>query len=285
MIKYHPFFKDFSQSMRLGDETRYHLDDLPYFLSWPLVYILKRTRVTPNQIGLLSFLTGLVFLAGLVCGLTLNNHYLLTLFLGLRILLDCIDGQLARYSDQTSSLGALYDLVADFAFAVLLFMTMAYLLISGNSVNPLLAVLICLLSFFSFIFTATVHSYLVLLGVSKNLPDSVIKNNFLDNLPNDRPDDDAYTRKLNFFNRLFKVTWRPVSLVVLSALGRGVQRQRIDFLLHVLSLSEYGMHLVILWVIVLSQSPLLYFVVFEIILFAFMIFSILLVLKRTARDE
>ena len=263
----HPLFIDFKLGMRSEGEYGYRLDDGPYFITWPLVYVLKKTGVTPNQICLLSFLSGTVFLAGLLQNYPLTNHYLLILLLGLRILFDCIDGQHARYSRQTTNLGALYDLAADFVFTVLLFITLTYLLIVQNRVEPLLAILICLIAFLSFVVTATVHSYLVLLQESTELPPLVIKERFMSSLPDDCPQSPAYTRKLNLFNRLFGVTWRPVSLVVTSVLRKNIPQKNMVFLLHSLSLTEYGMHLVILWVIVLTGSPLLYFLIFEIILF------------------
>ncbi len=285
MLKNQSFFSDFSQGMRYGDETRYHLDDLPYLLSWPFVYILKKTRVSPNQIGLLSFLTGLVFLGGLLSGCAQTRHGLLSQVLGLRILLDCIDGQLARYSDQTSNLGALYDLVADFVFALLLFVTLAYILTTEYSIEPLRAGLICLLAFFSFVITATVHSYLVLLGESTDLPITEIKEMFFGDLPNDFPHDAAYKRKLIFFNQLFGMTWRPVSLMVSSLLKQRIPRKKIEVLLHLLSWIEYGMHLVVLWVIILTQSPLLYFLIFEIILLGLTILLLSPFLQKNGNGE
>ncbi len=263
MLKDHPLINDFKQGMRSNDQTRFHIDDWPYIVTWPFVYMLKGTPVTPNQICLLSFFSGIAFFVALLLGYSQTNHYLLSSFLGLRILLDCADGQLARYANKTSNLGALYDLTADFVFVLLLFTALAYHFIFQKGATPLLVIPICFFALISFLVTATVHSYSVRLEESSEPSILAVKDRFCTCLPNDLPENVAYTKKLIFFNKLFFLSWRPVTLFVTSVFGNNTARDNRMLLFHPLSITEYSMHLTVLFVIVLTRSPLYYFLIFE----------------------
>src|SRR4051812_12568731 len=78
-----------------------------------LVVLLKDTRITPNQVTLLSFLVGMISAALLVL---LPGHLgLLTavLVFELAYLLDCADGMLARARKTASAQGHLLDFLMD----------------------------------------------------------------------------------------------------------------------------------------------------------------------------
>lgn len=74
------------------------------FTSW-----LVETRITPNFVTAISILMG--FIAAL---LTSQRNFLLgALFLLLSLVLDCVDGEIARYKNQFSKFGAWLDALAD----------------------------------------------------------------------------------------------------------------------------------------------------------------------------
>ncbi len=78
-----------------------------------LVWLLKDTRVTPNQV---SFLAILVAAAGAATLITWRTHAGLIaagLILQLAYIIDCVDGQLARLTGRTSPVGALLDFMLD----------------------------------------------------------------------------------------------------------------------------------------------------------------------------
>ena len=89
-------------------------------LAAPLVALLERTRVTPNQVTLMSLV---VFLAaaGLLVLLP-GRQGLLTavIVLELSYVLDCVDGQLARLRGTSSPVGAHFDFLMDELKAFLL---------------------------------------------------------------------------------------------------------------------------------------------------------------------
>ncbi|ACY17438.1 CDP-alcohol phosphatidyltransferase family protein [Haliangium ochraceum] len=86
-----------------------------------LVYLLRPTRVTPNQVTFASLI--ICALAGAM--LLLGDGYLWVLaamlVFELSFVLDCVDGQLARLRQQSSVLGHLLDFLMDEIKAFLMF--------------------------------------------------------------------------------------------------------------------------------------------------------------------
>ncbi len=82
-------------------------------LAAPLVLVFARLGLTPNQVTL----AGLIPMAvGLYCWVEMPGSMGLWLgLLGIELayILDCVDGQLARYTDQTSPVGAELDFMMD----------------------------------------------------------------------------------------------------------------------------------------------------------------------------
>ncbi|MCY0870468.1 MAG: CDP-alcohol phosphatidyltransferase family protein [Firmicutes bacterium] len=97
---------------------------LYYFFSLRFVYAIRKTRITPNQVTLLSFLVFLVaaalFFRGtrsdIIAGVCLQQA---------SFVLDCADGQLARYKKIFSPFGAWLDQTADRVKEFLLILTLA----------------------------------------------------------------------------------------------------------------------------------------------------------------
>lgn len=79
------------------------------FLFQPLIDILKRCRITPNQVTLFSLICGVAVIPFLYFDSPLGALAMLWLS-GLG---DVCDGGLARESEQTTDLGTIYDIVSD----------------------------------------------------------------------------------------------------------------------------------------------------------------------------
>lgn len=75
----------------------------------PLLKVLARMRVRPNQLTLLSLLAGLAFCPVFLTGSPLAAFGLLAL----HVLLDGLDGPLARFTGRASNQGSFTDTVAD----------------------------------------------------------------------------------------------------------------------------------------------------------------------------
>lgn len=102
--------------------------DINWFTEWlcrpvaaALVYVLRRTPITPNQVSFLSFLiaagAGALFVAGtghgwLIAAVVVNH---------ISFLFDCSDGMLARCKGISSHLGHLLDFLMDELKAMLIF--------------------------------------------------------------------------------------------------------------------------------------------------------------------
>ena len=85
-----------------------------------LVYLLRPTPITPNQVTLLSLFTALIGLATLLLCPGQVGLIAAALVLHLAFVLDCVDGQLARIKGLSSPVGAYLDFLVDELKAVLL---------------------------------------------------------------------------------------------------------------------------------------------------------------------
>ena len=78
-----------------------------------LVYLLKGTRVTPNQVSFLAIAIALGGCATLILWRTWIGLITSGLILQLAYVVDCVDGQLARLKQMASPVGALLDFMLD----------------------------------------------------------------------------------------------------------------------------------------------------------------------------
>jgi phosphatidylinositol phosphate synthase len=104
----------------------------------PIIYLLKKTGITPNGITTIGFLITIVSAGILVVGAEVGNRGdhryvmwfgMVTLFAGL---FDMLDGQLARTTNQSSKFGALYDSVLDRYSELVMFLGICYYLVSHD---------------------------------------------------------------------------------------------------------------------------------------------------------
>lgn len=98
------------------------------FIFRPLAFLfvksIYRTRITPNQITLLSMLSGIcsgiLFAVGSPASVILGG-----LFLALATIFDCADGQLARLKNNGTPFGRILDGVVDYIYTVAAFVGIA----------------------------------------------------------------------------------------------------------------------------------------------------------------
>ena len=85
---------------------------LYYNLSVRVVYLIRNTRITPNTLTLSALVLALIGCAGFAEG---SRGFVLLglLFVQASYVLDCADGQLARYRQQFSPIGGWLDQVSD----------------------------------------------------------------------------------------------------------------------------------------------------------------------------
>jgi len=82
-------------------------------LAASIVQVLKDTRVTPNQVTYFSIFVGLVSAYIFSIG-TLKAFFFAGILLEIVLILDCVDGQLARAKECSSDLGRLLDGIAGY---------------------------------------------------------------------------------------------------------------------------------------------------------------------------
>lgn len=94
-------------------------------LSKILTWVAVKIKATPNQVTLLSFAIGL-YSAYLFSRGTFASVLLGAILLQVSIIVDCVDGELARYTRKFSKLGAWLDAVTDRVKEYMVFLGLAY---------------------------------------------------------------------------------------------------------------------------------------------------------------
>lgn len=92
--------------------------------SKPLTWLAVRVNATPNQVTLISFAIGLYSAFCFTKG-TFSQTLLGAVLLQLSIIVDCVDGELARYARKFSQLGAWLDAVTDRVKEYMVFLGLA----------------------------------------------------------------------------------------------------------------------------------------------------------------
>lgn len=117
------------------------------FVTSPLAVALNYLVVdfqwlTPNRITLLSFLVALVS-CGFILANSPANFVIAALLINLSHVLDCMDGQMARYRESTSLAGSYYDRFTDQLQVIIWFGAVGYTAhVQSQSVIPLLLVFV-----------------------------------------------------------------------------------------------------------------------------------------------
>lgn len=120
-------------AMALGDiaaiyRTYKKKVDINWFTEWVcrppaavVVYALRNTPITPNQVSFLSFLIAVGAAALFACGLSHKLLLAAAVVFHLSFIFDCADGMLARSKQVTSVLGHLLDFLMDEIKAMVIF--------------------------------------------------------------------------------------------------------------------------------------------------------------------
>ena len=94
-------------------------------ISKPFTWLAVRLKMTPNQVTLISFGIGLLSAYEFSKG-SFWSIFTGAVLLQLSIIIDCVDGELARYTRQFSQLGAWLDAITDRIKEYLVFFALAY---------------------------------------------------------------------------------------------------------------------------------------------------------------
>lgn len=98
---------------------------LYYFFSLRLVYLIRKTSISPNAVTLFSLFLALLGCVEFAVGARTNVLAGLA-FVQVSYVFDCADGQLARYKRQFSPYGGWLDQIADRIKEFAVFFTLAY---------------------------------------------------------------------------------------------------------------------------------------------------------------
>ena len=127
-------FREYIGSLKMAEVE----ETLDLILYRPVAYLfvkaVHRTRITPNQVTLLSLISGwcagAMYMEGIAASFVWAG-----LFLALANTLDCADGQLARMQKSGTSFGRLVDGFADYLISIVIFIGLGIGLsrVSGSS--------------------------------------------------------------------------------------------------------------------------------------------------------
>ena len=160
---------DIEKMNKLPREARFFdLNGLWYFYNGSVVRFLYSTPITPNQITVLSFFVGLLSMGFYVSGRS-DSLVWGAIFLYGKVLLDNIDGNLARVRGTSSRLGRFLDSLTDLLVTVMIYIGISFYLVRATGDNGfwflgLFGLLACFMQSTFFVFylvsyTSRVGSY------------------------------------------------------------------------------------------------------------------------------
>lgn len=108
-------------------------DIFAFYIGRPISYVLTlpflAAKMKPNTISLLSFIPSIVGLGFAVFGQTKLTQVLSVLFFILWNFMDGVDGNVARYTKQTSTLGTLWDAASGYFAMMLMYFSMGIMVV------------------------------------------------------------------------------------------------------------------------------------------------------------
>ena len=160
---------DIEKMNKLPREARFFdVNCLWYFYNGWMVRMLYSTPITPNQITVLSFFVGLLSMGFYVSGRS-DSLVWGAIFLYGKVLLDNIDGNLARVRGTSSRVGRFLDSLTDFLVTVMIYIGISFYLVRTTEDNGfwflgLFGLLTCFMQSTFFVFylvsyTSRVGSY------------------------------------------------------------------------------------------------------------------------------
>jgi len=160
---------DIEKMNKLPREARFFdVNGLWYFYNGWIIRMLYSTPITPNQITVLSFFVGLLSMGFYVSGRSDSLGWG-ALFLYGKVLLDNLDGNLARVRGTSSRFGRFLDSLTDFLVTVMIYIGISFYLVRTTEDNGfwflgLFGLLACFMQSTFFVFylvsyTSRVGSY------------------------------------------------------------------------------------------------------------------------------
>ena len=126
---------DIEKMNKLPREARFFdVNCLWYFYNGWMVRMLYSTPITPNQITVLSFFVGLLSMGFYVSGRS-DSLVWGALFLYGKVLLDNLDGNLARVRGTSSRFGRFLDSITDFLVTVMIYIGISFYLVRTTDDN------------------------------------------------------------------------------------------------------------------------------------------------------
>ena len=126
---------DIEKMNKLPREARFFdVNGLWYFYNGWMVRMLYSTPITPNQITVLSFFVGLLSIGFYVSGRS-DSLVWGGIFLYGKVLLDNIDGNLARVRGTSSRLGRFLDSLTDLLVTVMIYIGISFYLVRTTGDN------------------------------------------------------------------------------------------------------------------------------------------------------
>tara|TARA_Y100000588_G_scaffold66273_1_gene66633 strand:+ start:639 stop:1505 length:867 start_codon:yes stop_codon:yes gene_type:complete len=126
---------DIEKMNKLPQETRFFdVNGLWYFYNGWMVRMLYSTPITPNQITVLSFFVGLLSVGFYVSGRS-DSLVWGAIFLYGKVLLDNLDGNLARVRGTSSRFGRFLDSLTDFFVTVIIYIGISFYLVRTTDDN------------------------------------------------------------------------------------------------------------------------------------------------------
>lgn len=217
----------------------------------------------PHFIVLVGFVTRIFALILLISG----HIYLSALLLFIGMILDFTDGQFARHTNTTSTLGTLYDVTSDFICTCLLLLCFFYLQSAEASFEVNAVTLSTfILGFFTYYLNIEFWTYISWRqehGHKHKDP----KNFFLSQPINDTGNSFLYDQKLKFMRKIFNLTWIPFGKITFLIPG-WKNKLRVKSSLHIFVLGSMTIQTILACFFIIFAWPYYLFFIYQVVLFA-----------------
>jgi len=169
-------------------------------LAAPIVKLLLNTKVTPNQVTVVSLVIGIS--AALL--LLINNISPLysALLIYLALILDCVDGQLARVRDQESLSGKILDGLVDYLNMISYYIAMIVFTLRNTELNSLFLFALAIAAALSNLVHVILYDYYKNIYITFTIKDYSEKIDSIDEINNELYD----AKKNREFSKIITLT-------------------------------------------------------------------------------
>ena len=269
---------EFRKSLKYPIPGFLRIDELGRIAAWPLVLVLSKLNIRAELVVVASFLSNLVASLDLPRGVSFLGAYGVAFFIFLRIIFDCADGMLARYTNTVTASGASLDLISDFFNQTLLFFAISRYLILHTGYQPLLILILTTISLSAHLLSATIVSFISFQKYSDMENFNDIKNVFLRGPINTNKRDAAY-KILSF---IYFYTWKPFTSIALAIFRSNTKLKISGIEEHIYASAGIGTSLLFLILTLLSGISMIWFLLWHILVLA--LIATMLSLKNVCKD-